>query len=184
MVLASNQIPLLQLGDLNLGQFARHASVRRPHVYSWVMNNYWTTNFCASQEGEFRFGYALTSEAAPSIAEATRFGREEMVPFLGRLLANCDGTAPLAAQSSLAFDAPGIVLVAARPASDGKGIILELRETEGRPARLPIEGWQFKRGQAVVDLVDPTEQGATAVEGAVDFAPFGRRFLRVRGLSW
>ena len=31
------------------------------YVFPWLMNNYWTTNFRASQEGEFKCGFVISS---------------------------------------------------------------------------------------------------------------------------
>ena len=55
VVLSSREALLAQLGGLNLGRFEKVAKIERPHVYSWLLNNYWTTNFRASAEGELRF---------------------------------------------------------------------------------------------------------------------------------
>ncbi len=49
IVFVSPEIPLVQLGDINLGKFARIAHPETSHLYSWVLNNYWTTNFLASE---------------------------------------------------------------------------------------------------------------------------------------
>ena len=46
----------------------------KPHLFSWVTNNYWTTNFRASQEGELNWSYTLTSCADTSNAAASAFG--------------------------------------------------------------------------------------------------------------
>ena len=63
IVWGSDQAPLVQLGDFNLGKWQPVTQIDRPHVYSWVMNNYWFTNFRATQEGEFKWSYYLTSTA-------------------------------------------------------------------------------------------------------------------------
>jgi hypothetical protein len=84
-VLCSPEVPLVQLGGLNLGQFARVAAPERPHVFSWVVNNYWTTNFQASEGGELRWRYLLTSSADASDSFAARMGMEVRVPLAGRV---------------------------------------------------------------------------------------------------
>jgi len=45
IITGSEQAPLVQLGDFNLGKWQRVARVEKPHLYSWVMNNYWFTQF-------------------------------------------------------------------------------------------------------------------------------------------
>ena len=50
IVWGSVEAPLVQLGGLNLGKWMEITQVDRPHVYSWVMNNYWFTNFRAARK--------------------------------------------------------------------------------------------------------------------------------------
>ena len=70
IVVGSEQAPLVQLGDFNLGKWQPVTRVEKPHVYSWVMNNYWFTNFRTEQEGEFRWHYYLTSTGDTSNSQA------------------------------------------------------------------------------------------------------------------
>ena len=76
----------MQLGQINLGKWQPVTSVERPHVYSWVMNNYWFTNFRTSQEGDFRWSYFLTSTRDRGNAAATRFGWGSRLALTTRVL--------------------------------------------------------------------------------------------------
>ena len=183
VVLTSNEIPLIQVGGLNLGKFQRNTRVDIPYIFSWVMNNYWTTNFCASQEGEFRWSYALTSLPETTHAAATRFGRSSRVPMLGRILPH--GTGNTAAQqaegqSLLPIDVPNLMLVAARPTSDGNGMLLHLREIEGKPARLATQGMKLAGKPSRVREVDILERETARAVGPIEFAPFETRILIVQ----
>jgi alpha-mannosidase len=40
IIIGSEQAPLVQLGDFNLGKWMPITRIAKPHVYSWVMNNY------------------------------------------------------------------------------------------------------------------------------------------------
>lgn len=179
IVLTSNEIPLVQLGAINTGAFRRVAEVKRPHVFSWVMNNYWTTNFRASQEGDFTWSYALTAGSDASTSFAAGFGTEERVPLLGRILPAGLAGESRESRSLLALDTPGVVLVAARPAADGRGIILHLREVDGETAWVPIEGWRFGEEAARVGVTSVLEEGFREVTEKVRLAPFERVHLRV-----
>ena len=97
IILGSEQAPLVQLGDFNLGKWMPVTKVERPHVYSWVMNNYWFTNFRAEQEGVFQWHYYLTTRPGTSRTDATRFGWNSRVPLATRVLppaAEKSGQAP------------------------------------------------------------------------------------------
>ena len=78
--------PLVQLGEFNLGKWQPVTHVAQPHVYSWVMNNYWFTNFRLTQEGEFRWSYFLTSTRDAGNAAATRLGWSARLPLATRVL--------------------------------------------------------------------------------------------------
>lgn len=130
-MISSNEIPLFQFGELNLGKFQRETRVKKPHIFSWVMNNYWTTNFRAGQEGEFRWSYALSSSAQMTRSVASRFGWSQRVPLLGRVLPGGGAAPPRESRSLLPLDVKNLILVAARPAQSGTGLLLHLREVDG-----------------------------------------------------
>lgn len=177
VVFVSPEIPLVQLGDINLGKFRRVAEVRYPHIYSWVLNNYWTTNFRASQEGELKWRYELTSTPDSSNTFATRFGWGSRIPLLCRVLPAARGITGRGAtdRSLLGLDGPDILLVAARPSSDSRGIILLVRETSGRPSDL-ILGMGGKRTATEVNAIEePMGKAASRVK----FRPFETKFIRI-----
>jgi hypothetical protein len=177
IVVSSPEIPLFQFGAINTGKFQNQLSMDRPHVFSWVMNNYWTTNFCASQEGEFRWSYALTSATNPAAEHAYRFGWSRRIPLLGRVLAGGGANRPLERTSLLAMDVPNLILVAARPASHGAGLIVHLREVDGKAARLDTSSWQLSGRPARVHEVSALEDELGTPNGAVDFGAFQTKFL-------
>jgi alpha-mannosidase len=138
VVLGSTEVPLVQFGDLNLGKFQDVAHVEKPHLFSWVMNNYWVTNFRASQEGEFKWHYFLTSSENPSMTDAAQFGWGSRVPFFCRVFPSGKESAFPFERSLIRIDAENILLVSAKPSSDGEDIILHLRETEGKTAEFSL----------------------------------------------
>jgi len=176
VILGSNEIPLAQFGGIRLGEFQRIAKVEKPHVFSWVMNNYWTTNFRAGQEGELRWSYYLTSAGDPSNAEAMRFGMSNRVPVLTRVLPRGRGRTPTVSASSLHIDPPELLLVSARPATRGEGVMLLLREVDGEPVEatftVPSGG-----PAGPLELTDVLEDDLGAAPPVVPFPPFRHRFL-------
>jgi alpha-mannosidase len=53
-----------------------------PLLYSWVMNNFWTTNYKASQSGAVSFRYAIVPHGAFESAAAYRAAAEARHPLL------------------------------------------------------------------------------------------------------
>ncbi|MCC6230339.1 MAG: glycosyl hydrolase family 38 [Phycisphaerales bacterium] len=179
IVVSSPEIPLYQFGGMNIGKFQRRARVERPHMFSWVMNNYWTTNFCAGQEGEFRWSYALTSACEGGPGEATRFGWGVRIPLLGRISCGRGAARALENRSVLAMDAPNLILVAARPAVRGPGLILHMREVEGSPARLATSNWRIGGRRVRVHEVSVLGEEIGAIDGEVEFGAREVKFLRL-----
>ena len=142
ILFSSNDVPLVQFGAINTGRFYYKHQPQKPHIYSWVLNNYWTTNFKASQQGEMKWRYQLTSSSDVSNSFATRFGWGNRVPMLARIIppGTPDSAKPTFSASLIDFDLPNLLLVNAIPSSSGDGVLLHLRETEGDHAILDVPG--------------------------------------------
>jgi alpha-mannosidase len=69
VVVASPDVPLVQCGGINTGLWRETLPSPNGLVMSWVMNNYWFTNFPLRQGGQFTFRYALGAFAGPFDAE-------------------------------------------------------------------------------------------------------------------
>jgi len=74
IVVTSDEIPLWQFSDFNMGKFERYPKPGKTWLYSWVMNNYWFTNFRAYQEAGFSWSYQLTSAKDTTNTFAAKFG--------------------------------------------------------------------------------------------------------------
>lgn len=79
VVVASPDIPLVQINGINTGKWQEALPPTNGVVMSWVMNNYWFTNFPAAQGGGFSWRYSLTAmpgefdrEAGERFARGTR----------------------------------------------------------------------------------------------------------------
>jgi hypothetical protein len=178
-ILGSDEIPLIHCGDINLGKFQYIAKISSPHVYSWVMNNYWVTNFRASQEGEFKWKYFLTSTKNNSNTYATRFSWNSRVPLLSRVFPPGEPSKSTRTQSLLNIKGENIVLVSAKPSQDGGGIVLHLRETEGKSVKLSV----------VLPLIDDRKQSLIEVNAleeiigepveSILFNPWESKFVKL-----
>jgi hypothetical protein len=80
-IVAPLDTPLVQLGDIHTAKWQPRLALERAHVYAWVMNNMWFTNFPAFQEGAVTLTWSLTAhaggfdrEAAATFARCARVG--------------------------------------------------------------------------------------------------------------
>lgn len=141
IVVVSNEIPLWQFGDFNIGKFERYPRASKPWLYSWVMNNYWFTNFRAFQEGGFHWSYQITSTSDTTNTFATKFAMGERNNFATRTFPagkNEFGSPVL--ETLKISGSSNAILINSRPAFKNEGsILLHFRELEGKPAILNLE---------------------------------------------
>lgn len=136
--------PLVTLGDINRGAWPTEFGQRPGTVFSYVMNNYWHTNYRAAQGGSFRFRYVVTSAPLTDIAGLSRMGWEEVTPLEEDEISTQDKALDLSRPldgkqaSFVTIDDPDLVLDTWKPAEDGNGTILRLIDLGGisRRARL------------------------------------------------
>ncbi|MFW6164161.1 MAG: glycoside hydrolase family 38 C-terminal domain-containing protein, partial [Planctomycetota bacterium] len=140
---ATPDAPLVCLGDINRGTWRTETDLRKGHLYAYVQNNYWFTNYRASQGGQVTFRFALTSARRGEVVTAARFGWGMASPLAGAL-ADSQGKGRLRERAgSLAEVAePNVLLVAAKRPALGTGLVLRLWEVAGQAAtahvRLPL----------------------------------------------
>jgi hypothetical protein len=133
------EAPLASFGDINRGQWPANFEPQSGTIFSYLMNNYWDTNYRAGQSGDFEFRYVLTSDSRLSGAGLTRLGTEEKRAIeLNHVTSQDkpgDPPRPLPAEGTqfLETSGDGISLVTWKKARDGKGTILRLLETTGKP---------------------------------------------------
>jgi hypothetical protein len=176
IVFTSDEIPLVQLGDINMGKWQYIAEVDQPHVYSWVMNNYWTYGLPGTKESEFSWNYHLTSTADTSTAVASRLGSEMRTPLIGRVFpAGTVADGPSHA-SILPWQTSKILLVNCTPAAGG-GVLIHLREVAGEQSELSLPAGVHAE---VVDVLGNRLDEATP---PIAFKPFEVKFLRLSGLT-
>jgi hypothetical protein len=131
--------PLVSFGDINRGLWPEKFEPLSATIFSYVLNNYWHTNFPRVQSGEFLFRYVLSSGSDLNPAALSRLGRESLTPLeVGELNRNdklqTRGSLPDEAASLLSLAADGVDLETLKPAEDGNGYIVRLLETGGKTA--------------------------------------------------
>jgi len=62
LIISSPDVPLLRLGSLQPSVMTKESMEEKQNIdiqYSWLMNNYWETNFATSLGGFYRFDYHM-----------------------------------------------------------------------------------------------------------------------------
>jgi len=181
IVFVSKDIPLVQFGDINTGRYYYQLKPKTNHIYSWVLNNYWVTNFKASQQGELRWSYSITSAKDRSDMFATRFGKGERVPLISRIMmpSSSANKTELVSRSLIDLGVPNLLLVNTTPSMDGKGIILHLREVEGGHAILDTRRIQEETGASSIEEVSVLEEHLSLLTAPLLIEHYETRFIRL-----
>ncbi|MGA8442785.1 MAG: glycoside hydrolase family 38 C-terminal domain-containing protein [Candidatus Sulfotelmatobacter sp.] len=79
---ATANAPLVELGEITAEQPWMKSIKTSSSIYSYVMNNYWHTNYKADQEGPVTFAYSIRPHAAFDATEAVKFGTERRQPLI------------------------------------------------------------------------------------------------------
>jgi len=138
VVLGSAEMPLMQFGGINTGRYIAGAMPQSTNLFSWPMNNYWTTNFNAEQRGGHSWTYYLTSSSDASNGFATRFGWGCRIPYLTRIIPG-DGSGDNKWEGSFISGWPSnVILIFAEPSADENSVIVHLREMEGNQSELKL----------------------------------------------
>jgi hypothetical protein len=135
---------LWTFGDVVRGTWPTEFAPKRATAFSYVMNNYWNTNYVAAQGGDFTFRYVLTSARELSHAALSRMGWEETTPLERTLVKSQDQTYPVkrelpaAKMSFLQISTPSVLLSTWKLAEDGNGSVLRFIELGGSRGRVSV----------------------------------------------
>ncbi len=124
----SPDVPLVQLGGINTAQWSEKIEVNNGLAVSFVMNNYWYTNFRGLQSGETTFTYTITSVPGKmELSEAASFAQKITNPRLATTLTKL-----------FRVNKNNVHICSFKKSEDNKGFILRVKESAGRktPFRL------------------------------------------------
>jgi len=170
---ATVDAPLIEIGRLTNDPRSSVGWIKtlKPSTtfYSYVMNNYWETNYKASQSGEHVFRYAIRPHKHGSLAQAARFGAERSYPLV--VVPVRPGGRARRRVPELPVELPeGVVATTLKPSNDGRAIILRLFNTSNRPqeVRMPV-----RRGsETPVWRSNLDEEPVAPIAGRVLLTPF------------
>jgi len=176
LILTSKEAPLMQFGGINTGRYKAGATPEQTHIFGWPMNNYWVTNFNADQHGGHNWTYSLTSTGDKEVKKAVRFGWENSIPFLSRVLPG-GGKGDAAFEGSWIDGWPdNVLLVSAMPSQDGASLRFHLREIEGIGSSLNLIN---KINGRILKCTQIDVTGEEVVNGDAYFKPYESKFFRV-----
>lgn len=140
--------------------------------YSYLMNNYWETNYKASQEGVTVFRYSIWPHAKYDQAATARFAIERSQPLLA---IPASPEAPVR-DSPLQVAGEGVVVTSLKPSDDGTALMIRLFNAGDRATTAQLK-WSDATPQQVT-VSSPREEAGEPVAGPLSLPPLGIVTLR------
>src|SRR6267143_817950 len=158
--------PLFTLNDLVRGAW-RRSIVPDGTLFAYAMNNYWHTNYAASQGGAATFRFRLSLLAPGDLTEPVRRGWAACDPLYVSPSYTNETAGPLIAKDRALFYADkNVMVVGAKPADDGDGVIVKLLDVAGQARAIGV--WPAAYAFKLARRTNLVEQNGEAIPVASD----------------
>ena len=142
-------------------------------LYSYVMNNYWETNYKAGQEGPTTFRYSIEPHRSFDSGQAAKFGAECSQPLIA---VPVDNETPIP-DSIMNVEPASIIVTAFKPSSNGKAWVVRLFNAGSQPEKTTLI-WA-KPAPETVWLSNLAEEEVSKTAGPIEMAAYQIVTLRV-----
>jgi alpha-mannosidase len=162
---ATLDAPLVEIGSLSATMLGSqtHPEIWRKHIeptqkfYSWIMNNHWSTNYRAYQDGPVEFRYALRPHDGYNSAAASRFATGLSQP----LVASAPGQRSRMGLK-LRIDREDVLVQECKRSADGSAWIVQLFGASGQDRKagltwadgIPIKVWRSNLSELPLERID------------------------------
>jgi len=177
VTLATVDAPLIEVGAITNDPWGGVGWIEKldpsTTLYSYVMNNYWETNYKAGQEGPTVFRYSLYPHWKFNAASTSKFGIERSQPLI---VVPVDKTSPVH-RAGFSVEPADVIVTAFKPSEDGKARIIRLYNagTQTQNAKMT---WAELAPDAVW-LSNLAEEQVSKLSGPIEMAPYEFVTLRV-----
>ncbi len=170
---ATLDAPLIEIGELTAEKPWMSDIKPAQNFYSYVMNNYWHTNYKADQEGEVSFRYAVRPHGPYSQLEAARFGIERRRP---PVVLPASGTAKTD-RPLYELEPAGVIVLSTKPIPNNAGWFLTLYNPTSQTRSASLR-WD-KNIPVSIHASDAFERTGEEISGGIDVPAYGSVFVRV-----
>lgn len=179
ITLVVDEAPLLETGSItdesehNIGPAGwKNSTVPSPVLYSYVLNNYWHTNFKADQSGKMDFSYMLIPHNSFDRAETYRRSIGYHQPLLVRFT-----EAPAESASLFSVSDKAIIVTSIKPTDDNKGFMIRMFNASGSSREFSIE-W-LRMQPEVIYVSNTMEERLVTFNNVYTLPPSGILTIRV-----
>ncbi|NUK30272.1 hypothetical protein HT574_09270 [Parageobacillus sp. VR-IP] len=187
--IASPDIPLFCVGDIVRGSWPKFQKLSGGRIFSYVLNNYWNTNYKASQGGIIHFRYSITSDHFIAKDQAFRFGWEARLPLYGHRISLQEFRNPSPPYNNLIegtlakISSETVTVSTIKKAKWNDGWIIRLQEISGLKQKAKISFPEKKIKEAwEIDLLEKeTRKIEVEKDGSlrVTIGPWGLATVRI-----
>jgi hypothetical protein len=170
---ATLDAPLVEIGAITAEQPWLKSIQLAPAIYSYVMNNYWHTNYKADQEGLVRFRYSLQPHGGFKPEEAARFGRERREPLLATMADLSKPPTPALFQ----LDPIEVLVASIKPIASGRAWLVYLYNPADQAQTVSLK-WN-ETIPAMMHLSDSFEKAGEEITGRFQLEAYGSTYVRV-----
>jgi hypothetical protein len=166
--------PLCTLNDIFRGEWRRRIEPDGT-LFAYILNNYWPTNYAASQHGEVVARFRVSILAPGDPAEPVRRGWAACDPlYVSDPFSNASNGPLLPRDRALAIADRNVLVVNAKPADDDDGAVVRLLDIAGASRSVTV--WPAAYGFRLARRTNLVERN----EGAISVAPDGGAAIDVR----
>ena len=178
--LACPDAPMIQVGGFQFGKENKQIErIQNPLLLAWPMNNYWDTNFAASEDGKMSFHYELSAFAEFNEKETYRMGIEAAVPCTVGAAVICEKQEE---QEFLHYDSESLIPIFIRPQYANEGGLIAMKnfcDEEGN-CTLSVPGRKISFA-AITDIQGNTKKELEIIGNQVNMigSPNALTFLKM-----
>lgn len=171
---ATPNAPLIEIGGITAEQPWLKTIRPSSLIYSYVMNNYWHTNYKADQEGPVTFFYSILPHAAFTVRDAAKFGVERRQP----LIVSRGDSSTISRQAPLMFlSTSDVMVLSLKPIAEQRWLTYVYNPT---PTTQRV---RFQSGNGVELLLRSSDAGGRVGDELprLDVAAFGSAYVLISG---
>ncbi|MBN2270306.1 MAG: hypothetical protein JXN61_06815 [Sedimentisphaerales bacterium] len=165
-------------------EFVKAEDIKKGHIYSFVMDGNFRTNFQPVQQGDMLFRYSVATHKGQWKEGRRNFGWAAGNPLMPVVVdGKRDGTLDRKA-SFCSVSESNVMLLTLKRAEDGSGIIIRLIETEGSNGDVSVSlPFLTIKGAYATNLVEENKEGVVCARYSfmTPIKAYGIKTIRVQG---
>ncbi|OGU26611.1 MAG: hypothetical protein A2X66_04745 [Ignavibacteria bacterium GWA2_54_16] len=170
VIWATPDAPLIEIGSINAEKPWMSEIGPAQNFYSYLMNNYWHTNYKADQEGPAAFRFAVRPHGRFDPASAVRFGVEQRQP----LIVSFPDSAATAQTLSFDLGSSEVLSLSTKPLESSSALHVTLYNPTAKPQAVELK-W---RGKAMKVFLSDVDGGrGNQVPGKIGVGRYGSAYL-------